>query len=118
MKNSMKNILCTSALVVLGSAALAQSSSLEDTIIAQLEAQGYTVTEVETENGELHIEAEMDGVETEFTYDSTTGELLGSEVETEDDDDEDDDDEDDADEDDADEDEDADEDDDEDEDDA
>ena len=113
----MKKILTTTAIVLLGTAAFAQSADFEARITAELEGQGYTVVEVETEGGELVVEATRDGVEFEFTYDATSEALLNTEeepVDLNDDEDEDDADEEDdmEDEDESDEDEDEDEDDD------
>ena len=109
----MKKILSTTAIVFLGTAAFAQSTDFEARITADLEGQGYTVVDVETEGGEVIVEATRDGTEFEFTYDAATEALLGTEEEPVDADE----DEDDADEaDDMDDDEDEDEDDDEDED--
>jgi uncharacterized membrane protein YkoI len=54
-------------------------------IRAAFEAEGYTVTEVEIEDGEIEVEYVEDGVEFEVTIAAETG--LVSEIETEDDDD-------------------------------
>ncbi|MEJ5218090.1 PepSY domain-containing protein [Cognatishimia sp. D5M38] len=92
----MKKILSTTAIVFLGTAAFAQSTDFEARITADLEGQGYTVVDVETEGGEVIVEATRDGTEFEFTYDAATEALLGTEEEPVDaDDDEDMDDEDD-----------------------
>ena len=86
----MKKILSTTAIVLLGTAAFAQSSDFETRITAELEAQGYTIVDVETEGGELVVEATRAGVEFEFTYDSASEELLSTEEEAVDADDADD----------------------------
>ncbi|MGR3813304.1 MAG: PepSY domain-containing protein [Cognatishimia activa] len=77
----MKKILSTTAIVFLGTAAFAQSTDFEARITADLEGQGYTVVDVETEGGEVIVEATRDGTEFEFTYDAATEALLGTEEE-------------------------------------
>ena len=87
----MKKILSTTAIVFLGTATFAQSTDFESRVTADLESQGYTVVDVETDGGELIVEATRNGMEFEFTYDSTSEELLSTEEEAiEQDDDEDD----------------------------
>lgn len=96
----MKKFLTTTAIVLVGTAAFAQSAGFEARIKAELEGQGYTVVEVENEGAEVSVEATRDGMEFEFTYDSATEALLSTEEEPIDADDEaDDDDADEADED-------------------
>ncbi|MGI9391087.1 MAG: PepSY domain-containing protein [Boseongicola sp.] len=56
-----------------------------DEIRAKFEAQGYTVTEIEVEDGEIEVEYVLDGQEYEVTLNPDSGEVL--EVELEDDDD-------------------------------
>ena len=56
-----------------------------DEIRAKFEAQGYTVTEIEVEDGEIEVEYVLDGQEYEVTIAPDTGVVL--EVELEDDDD-------------------------------
>ncbi len=77
----MKKILSTTAIVFLGTAAFAQSTDFEARVTADLEGQGYTVVDVETEGGEVIVEATRDGTEFEFTYDAATEALLGTEEE-------------------------------------
>ena len=86
----MKKILSTTAIVFLGTAAFAQSTDFESRVTADLESQGYTVVDVETDGGELIVEATRNGMEFEFTYDSTSEELLSTEEEAIEQDDEDD----------------------------
>ncbi|MEM6666136.1 MAG: PepSY domain-containing protein [Pseudomonadota bacterium] len=50
-----------------------------------LTAQGYTIEEIEREDGEIEVEAMLDGVEYEIEIDPETGAIL--EIELEDDDD-------------------------------
>lgn len=111
----MKRLLTTTAFIALGFAAYAQGTDFSARISAELEAQGYTEIEAETEGATTVFEAELDGVSYEFIYDTATEELLETLQEDEDDEDEDDEDEDDEDEDDEDDSDDDDEDDDEDE---
>ena len=77
----MKKILSTTAIVFLGTAAFAQSTDFEARITADLEGQGYTVVDVETDAGEVIVEATRDGTEFEFTYDAATDALLDTEAE-------------------------------------
>lgn len=85
----MKQFLTTTAMVLVGTAAFAQSAGFEARIKAELEGQGYTVVDVETEGSETTVEATRGGVEFEFTYDSTSEELLATEEEPVDADDDD-----------------------------
>lgn len=71
----------------------------EAQILAFLEADGYTIMEVETEGSELEVEAMLDGVLFEIEVDLETGQI--AEIEVEDDNSDDDADEDDGDADDA-----------------
>ena len=59
--------------------------SSADDIIANLEADGYIVTETETENGRFEAEAMLDGVLYEIEVDLGNGEVI--EVELDDDED-------------------------------
>lgn len=63
-----------------------------DEIRAKFEAQGYTVLEVEAEDGEIEVEYLMDGQEFEVTIAADTGTIVEIEMEDDDEDDEDDDD--------------------------
>ena len=58
----------------------------EAQILAFLEADGYTIQEVETEGTELEVEAMLDGVLFEIEIDLETGLIAEIEVEDEDDD--------------------------------
>ena len=75
------------AILVGGTAVLAAPV---DDMIAQLEAEGYTQIEVETEDGVIEIEGVLDGMEREIEIDAETGEILSDEIEPEDDDEDDD----------------------------
>ncbi len=86
----MKRILIATTALTLATAAYAQSSDFVDRVAADLAAQGYENIEVETENGTVVAEGEMNGVSYEFTYDPTTEALLSREEEVEDSDDDDD----------------------------
>jgi hypothetical protein len=86
-----------SALALLMSSTVLLAGPVEDKL-AELEAAGYTVTEVEDEGGLVEIEATGPDGELEILMDPETGEIIEEEFEDEDDDD------DDADDDDADED--------------
>ena len=74
----------------------------ETAIQAALEAQGYTVIEIEFEDDEIEVAAMLDGQLFEFEISPETGLVLEIEEEDEDDDDEDEDDEEDEDDDDED----------------
>ena len=83
-------LLGSTALMGLGAFAYAQSSnSLADPWVSQLESEGYTDIEVETEDGEIEIEGVKHGQEREITLDEATGEVLSDELEAEDQDGED-----------------------------
>ncbi|OUS35889.1 hypothetical protein A9Q94_11235 [Rhodobacterales bacterium 56_14_T64] len=77
--------------LLIGAPALAMANiSVGDTvgtdaaeIRAVVEAQGYTVSEIEIEDGEIEVEVLLDGVETELVVDMTTG--IVTEIELEDD---------------------------------
>ncbi|WP_420411523.1 PepSY domain-containing protein [Roseibium sp.] len=64
----------------------------EEEVRAALTSQGYTITEIETENGELEAEVVLDGQEMEIVIDTTSGLVLEMELEDGADSDEDDDD--------------------------
>jgi hypothetical protein len=49
-------------------------------VYGALRSQGYMVTEVEREAGQIKIEATRDGLQRELTYDASTGALLEDEV--------------------------------------
>lgn len=66
----------------------------EAQILAFLEADGYTIQDVETQGTELEVEAMLDGVLFEIEVDLETGQI--AEIEAEDDEVEDDDSDDDA----------------------
>ncbi len=68
----------------------------EAQILAFLEADGYTIQEVETEGTELEVLAMLDGALFEIEVDLETGQIAEIEAEDDDDTDEDDDDADDA----------------------
>ena len=71
----------TLAALIIGTPALAMASiSVGDSvgtdeaeIRAMVEAQGYTVQEIEIEDGEIEVEVLLNGVETELVVDMTTG---------------------------------------------
>ncbi|CUI71282.1 hypothetical protein [Cognatishimia activa] len=86
----MKKLLATTAAITLGFATQSYAQSFTDTIVADLEAQGYTDIEVETDGDKTIVEAVLGDTEYEFTYDSTSQELLETEEELFDEDDEDD----------------------------
>lgn len=64
----------------------------EDEIRAALTAEGYTVEEFETEDGELEAEVTLDGKQMEVVVDAKSGAILEIEMEDADGDDEKDDD--------------------------
>ena len=61
----------------------------DDEISAVLTAQGYVIDEIEREDGELEVEATLEGVEYELKLDAATGEVLEVEAEDTDDDEDD-----------------------------
>ncbi|GAB5447810.1 PepSY domain-containing protein [Gymnodinialimonas sp.] len=61
----------------------------EAQILAFLEADGYTIQEVETEGDELEVYAMLDGVLFEIEVDLETGQIAEIELEDEEDDDDD-----------------------------
>ncbi|QMU56937.1 MAG: PepSY domain-containing protein [Boseongicola sp.] len=87
-------MISAAALTVLIPAAAFANFSVGDTlgtdleeIRAKFEAQGYTVTEIEAEDGEIEVEYLMDGQEYEVTIASDTGTVVEIEAEDGDDDD-------------------------------
>ncbi len=90
MKTSLK--YTAAGLILFGSAMTALAATFEDapevaqSVIAQLESEGYTVTEVEIEDSEIEIEAEKDGQERELVLAADSGKVLSDEMETEHDD--------------------------------
>ena len=86
------------AILIGGTAALAAPV---DDLVAQLEAEGYTDIEVETEDGLIEIEALLNGMEREIELDAETGEILSDVTTPEDEDDDDDENDEDEDDDDA-----------------
>lgn len=58
-----------------------QLGTSEEDIRAALTAKGYTVTEFETEDGELEAEVTLDGQEMEIVIDTTSGLVLEMELE-------------------------------------
>ncbi|UZD89613.1 hypothetical protein [Cognatishimia activa] len=85
----MKKLLVTTAAIALGFATQSNAQSFTDPIVADLVANGYTDIEVETDGDTIIIEAVLGDTEYEFTYDSSTEELLETEEERVDEDDED-----------------------------
>jgi hypothetical protein len=55
-----------------------QLGSSETAIQAALEAQGYTITEIETEDGEIEVEAMIGGQSFEFAISPETGLVLSA----------------------------------------
>jgi hypothetical protein len=55
-----------------------QLGSSETAIQAALEAQGYTITEIETEDGEIEVEATIGGQSFEFEVSPETGLVLAA----------------------------------------
>jgi|GEM_PF-4270127 len=83
----MKRLLTTTTAITLGLTSWAYAQSFTDAIVTDLEGQGYTDIEVETEGGETIIEAVLGDTEYEFTYDTATQELLSTEEEAAEEDD-------------------------------
>ena len=85
--------LGTAGLISLPALALAASSvgdvvgTSEADIRANLESQGYIVQEIEFEDGEIEVEALLDGQEVELELSRNTGAVIEIEAEDEDDDD-------------------------------
>lgn len=98
MANLSKSALLATFLIP--GAALAQINvgdelgSSETAVQAALEAQGYTITEIETEDGEIEVEATSGGQSFEFEVSPETGLVLAAYQEDDEDGEEDGDDED------------------------
>jgi len=87
-----KTIFATSAAaIILATTALA--GPVED-LVAQMEAEGYTQIEIETENGETEVEGVLNGMEREVTFDAD-GTIIKDETSPADDEDQDEDEDDD-----------------------
>ena len=63
-----KTIFATSAAAIL-LATTALAGPIDD-LVAQMEAEGYTQIEVETENGETEVEGVLNNMEREVTFDA------------------------------------------------
>ena len=86
-------ILAAMAIPTVALAELAPGTALgteQAEIIAELEAQGYVVQEIEVEDGMFEVEATLDGALYEIEVDLSTGEVAEIELEDGDDDDDDD----------------------------
>lgn len=79
---------------ILASTTFLSAQTFTEKVIAKLQEQGFEITEVETGNGLIKVEAMRNGKERELVFDGQSGELLKDEYDGEDqiDDDEDDDD--------------------------
>lgn len=102
---TMKKTFTSSALTIfsvsgllasMGVAAAAVSlgdnlGTTEDDVRSALTSQGYTVEEVETEDGKLEAEVTLDGQEMEVVVDASSGLVLEVELEHDEDGDKDDD---------------------------
>ncbi|CTQ59258.1 hypothetical protein LA5095_03079 [Roseibium album] len=102
---TMKKTFTSSALTIfsvsgllasMGVAAAAVSlgdnlGTTEDDVRSALTSQGYTVEEVETEDGKLEAEVTLDGQEMEVVVDASSGLVLEVELEDDEDGDKDDD---------------------------
>ncbi len=92
--NNQTPMISAALLAVLIPAAAFANFSVGDTVStepaeirSQLEAEGYTVLEIEVEDGEIEVEYEMDGQEFELTLAADTGQILEIEAEEDEDDD-------------------------------
>ena len=92
MTKSLFPMIAAGAVATLAPVAAIAAFAVGDTvgtdveeIRSKLEAEGYTVTEIEIEDGEIEVEYVVDGQEYEITMSGETGQVL--EVELEDDDD-------------------------------
>ena len=96
-KSSAVTLLSATGVIASTVAALAavsigdQLGTTEDDIRNALTSQGYTVEEIETEDGKLEAEVSMDGQEMEVVVDAKSGLVLELELEEDDDGDKDDD---------------------------
>ena len=93
MANLSKTVLLASLLIP--GAALAQINIGDQlgtsvtAIQAALEAQGYAITEIETEDGEIEVEATIGGQSFEFEVSPETGLVLNAYLEGDEDDEDD-----------------------------
>lgn len=70
--------------IAAASAAVAVGDTLgttEAVITTALEAQGYVVEEIETEDGNMEVEVVLDGTELEIVIDGQSGTVLETEIE-------------------------------------
>ena len=89
MKNLIKAALITAAVIaptwVMASMSARDVAGKSETEIRKsLEASGYTVNKVESEDGEFEVYAELDGKSYELEISANTGEI--TEIELQDDD--------------------------------
>ncbi len=86
----VRNLILTAGLVIPG-AAFAQMNvgdvlgSTEAEILSAVEAQGYVVNEIEIEDGDIEVEAVLDGKTYEIEVSSKSGMVLEIELDDEDD---------------------------------
>jgi len=77
----MKRIaILAAAFAITASMGLAQS--VGDSVVADLQAQGYTNIEVKTRANSVKIEGVKDGQKIEITLDKSTGEVIKQETES------------------------------------
>ena len=92
MSNLKKLALISPALILAPALALASVTVgdkvgvSDEEIRAKLEAAGYTVNEIERGDGELEVEATINGQEVEIDISPDTGAIVKLELEDEDDD--------------------------------
>ena len=75
----LKLLSTTAAIAIAASAAFAQSST--DQIVSQLQGQGFTRIEIKQGPTQIKVEAVRGDTKVEYIYDSSTGDLIKSEVE-------------------------------------
>ena len=90
-KKSMIGATVLAALIPVGAFASftlgEQVGTSLDEIRSQLEGKGYTVMEIEVEDGEIEVEYQADGQIYEMEIAESTGQVIGIELEDEDGDD-------------------------------
>jgi hypothetical protein len=74
-----KLLTTTAAVAIAASVAFAQSAT--DQIVSQLQAQGFTRIEIKQGPTQIKVEAIRGNTKVEYIYDTSTGELIKSEIE-------------------------------------
>lgn len=83
---TLAGLMATAPVLALANVGVGETlGTTEGEIRSVLEAQGYTIEEIEFEDGEIEVEFTKDGVETELVLDDESGVVTAIEIEQDDD---------------------------------